>query len=83
VAIQSELGLPVKYVGVGEHIDDLHKFNAGDFVNALFNVSENQETKQKNQKRKNHRAGCRGRRFLCLGTGSWWTIWQTMKASSF
>ena len=44
VAIQSELGLPVKYVGVGEHIDDLQKFNAGDFVNALFNVSENQET---------------------------------------
>ena len=44
VAIQSELGLPVKYVGVGEHIDALQKFNAGDFVNALFNVSENQET---------------------------------------
>ena len=37
---QSELGLPVKYIGVGEHIDDLQKFNADDFVNALFNVSE-------------------------------------------
>lgn len=36
VAIQSELGLPVKYVGVGEKIDDLQKFNSGDFVNALF-----------------------------------------------
>ena len=36
VAIQSELGIPVKYVGVGEHIDDLQKFNADDFVNALF-----------------------------------------------
>ena len=39
VAIQSELGIPVKYVGVGEHIDDLQKFNADDFVNALFNVN--------------------------------------------
>lgn len=38
VAIQSELGLPVKYVGVGEKIDDLQKFNSGDFVNALFNT---------------------------------------------
>ena len=38
VAIQSELGIPVKYVGVGEKIDDLQKFNAGEFVNALFHV---------------------------------------------
>lgn len=38
VAIQSELGIPVKYVGVGEKIDDLQKFNSDDFVNALFQV---------------------------------------------
>ncbi len=38
VAIQSELGIPVKYIGVGEHIDDLQKFDADAFVNALFNV---------------------------------------------
>ena len=36
VAIQSELGIPVKYIGVGESIDDLQKFNADEFVNALF-----------------------------------------------
>lgn len=36
VAIQSELGIPVKYIGVGETIDDLQKFDAGEFVNALF-----------------------------------------------
>ncbi|MCD8016180.1 MAG: signal recognition particle-docking protein FtsY [Lachnospiraceae bacterium] len=36
VAIHSELGIPVKYIGVGEKIDDLQKFNADDFVNALF-----------------------------------------------
>lgn len=36
VAIQSELGIPVKYVGVGEKIDDLQKFSSGDYVNALF-----------------------------------------------
>ena len=36
VAIQSELNIPVKYIGVGEHIDDLQKFDADTFVNALF-----------------------------------------------
>lgn len=40
VAIQSELGIPVKYVGIGEKIDDLQKFNAEDFVNALFQAEE-------------------------------------------
>ncbi len=39
VAIQSELGFPVKYIGVGETIDDLQKFNATDFVHALFNIN--------------------------------------------
>lgn len=36
IAIQSELGIPVKYVGVGEQMDDLQKFNADDFVRAMF-----------------------------------------------
>ena len=36
VAIQAELGIPVKYIGVGETIDDLQKFDADSFVNALF-----------------------------------------------
>ncbi|MDY5576983.1 MAG: signal recognition particle-docking protein FtsY [Lachnospiraceae bacterium] len=40
IAIQSELGIPVKYIGVGEHIDDLQKFDADEFVNALFQVDE-------------------------------------------
>lgn len=40
VAIQSELGIPVKYVGVGEKIDDLQKFNSHDFVNALFQTNK-------------------------------------------
>lgn len=38
VAIQSELQVPVKYIGVGETIEDLQKFNSDDFVNALFDV---------------------------------------------
>lgn len=38
VAIQAEYGIPVKYIGVGEQIDDLQKFNADEFVNALFDV---------------------------------------------
>ena len=40
VAIQSELGVPVKYIGVGEKIDDLQKFNSEEFVNALFDKRE-------------------------------------------
>lgn len=36
VAIQSELGIPVKYIGVGEKIDDLQKFSSQRFVDALF-----------------------------------------------
>ena len=40
VAIQAEYGIPVKYIGVGEHIDDLQKFNSEDFVNALFDIPE-------------------------------------------
>ena len=36
VAIQSELKIPVKYIGVGETIEDLQKFDAEQFVNALF-----------------------------------------------
>ncbi len=39
VAIQSELGIPVKYIGVGEKLDDLQKFDSGQFVNALFDVA--------------------------------------------
>jgi len=40
VAIQSELGIPVKYIGVGETIEDLQKFDSGQFVNALFSKGE-------------------------------------------
>ncbi|MBU5472005.1 signal recognition particle-docking protein FtsY [Roseburia sp. MSJ-14] len=40
VAIQSELGIPVKYIGVGETIDDLQKFDSEQFVNALFAVND-------------------------------------------
>ncbi len=40
VAIQAELGIPVKYIGVGETIDDLQKFDADTFVNALFTNEE-------------------------------------------
>ena len=42
VAIQSELGIPVKYIGIGEKIDDLQKFNADQFVNALFETSRSE-----------------------------------------
>ena len=40
VAIQSELGIPVKYIGIGEKIEDLQKFDADAFVEALFGEEE-------------------------------------------
>ena len=43
VAIQSEYGVPVKYIGVGEHIDDLQKFDSDEFVNALFDTKGDTE----------------------------------------
>ena len=43
VAIQAELGIPVKYIGVGETIDDLQKFDSDEFVQALFTTEEKKE----------------------------------------
>lgn len=43
VAIQVELGIPVKYIGVGETIDDLQKFDADTFVNALFTTDSKEK----------------------------------------
>ena len=43
VAIQSELNIPVKYIGVGEGIDDLQKFDADEFVDALFQKEDKKE----------------------------------------
>ncbi|MBF1000222.1 MAG: signal recognition particle-docking protein FtsY, partial [Lachnospiraceae bacterium] len=40
VAIVSELNIPVKYIGVGEGIDDLEQFNPDEFVRALFQQQE-------------------------------------------
>ena len=36
IAIQAELGVPVKYIGIGEKIEDLQKFDSNSFVDALF-----------------------------------------------
>ena len=43
VAIQSELNVPVKYIGVGEDMEDLQKFDPEQFVNALFDVKDEKE----------------------------------------
>ena len=40
VAIQSELGIPVKYIGVGETVEDLERFDADQYVNALFDLKD-------------------------------------------
>lgn len=36
LSIKEELNLPVKFIGVGEKIDDMQEFNAKEFVDALF-----------------------------------------------
>ncbi len=43
LAIREELGLPVKFIGVGESIDDLQPFDAEDFAEALFAREETEE----------------------------------------
>ncbi|MBP1557078.1 MAG: signal recognition particle-docking protein FtsY, partial [Oscillospiraceae bacterium] len=36
ITIANEVGVPVKYVGVGEGVNDLYPFDAADFANELF-----------------------------------------------
>ena len=40
VAIRNELGIPVKYIGVGEGIDDLQPFNSTEFADGIFDGEE-------------------------------------------
>lgn len=40
VAIQKELGIPIKFVGLGEQPDDLQPFDAGEYARALFDEKE-------------------------------------------
>jgi len=40
IAVESELHIPVKYIGVGEKVEDLQKFDADRFVQALFDQGE-------------------------------------------
>jgi len=51
ISIKNELNLPVRFVGVGEGIDDLQEFNPKDYANALFDVDENSDifSKLKNE----------------------------------
>ena len=46
VAIQSEYNVPVKYIGVGEKIEDLQKFSSDEFVNALFEINDNKSNEE-------------------------------------
>ena len=43
IAIQAELGVPVKYIGIGEKIEDLQRFDADAFVDALFTKRETED----------------------------------------
>lgn len=40
VAIKKELGVPIRYIGIGEGVDDLKRFNGEEFVNALFDGND-------------------------------------------
>ena len=46
VAVQSELKIPVKFIGVGEQIDDLQRFEPDAFVDALFDVRREEEPEE-------------------------------------
>lgn len=49
IGIKQELQVPIKYIGVGEKIDDLRPFNAKDFVDALFGGREEEDTIQEEE----------------------------------
>ena len=44
IGIKEDLNIPIKYIGVGEQIDDLRPFNSKDFVNALFEGTDKKES---------------------------------------
>ena len=44
IGIKEELNIPIKYIGVGEQIDDLRPFNSKDFVDALFEGTDKTES---------------------------------------
>ena len=46
VAVQAELGIPVKYIGVGEKMEDLQRFDSDQFVKALFTPEEEDGEKE-------------------------------------
>ncbi len=46
IAVQSEYGIPVKFIGVGERIDDLQKFDAKQFLRALFDTSVEEDKEE-------------------------------------
>ena len=46
LAIKEELNVPVKYIGVGEQIDDLQPFNPDEFARALFGAEEIAEVEE-------------------------------------
>ncbi len=39
-ALAKQLGLPLRFIGIGEKVDDLRPFNARDFVEALFSQDQ-------------------------------------------
>lgn len=49
IAIHAELGVPVKYIGVGEGIDDLQKFDPQSYVNAIFDVTKEGEAQEEQE----------------------------------
>ena len=49
IAIHAELGVPVKYIGVGEGIDDLQKFAPQSYVNAIFDVTKEDEAQEEQE----------------------------------
>ncbi len=45
-ALADKLEIPIRFIGVGEGIDDLREFNASDFIEALFGSEANSESQQ-------------------------------------
>lgn len=50
ISIKNELNVPVRFIGVGEKIDDLEEFNEKDYIKALFDVDENSDVFSKMNK---------------------------------
>ena len=43
-ALADQFGIPIRFIGVGERVEDLHEFSISEFVDALLNIEDSEKS---------------------------------------